>query len=152
MDERVYKGRVLILAKELVLLFFAAFLIVMILSLFLDMKYTLGIALVFIGIFIFLKIDDVRQSVIVTNESVTFQKGKKEERYEIECCQFRARSGNSGYYLYVVDSEGKEHRYDVSMLGYGRFQSCIADIGIVGEKAKSIHLKAKGGEKNGTDY
>lgn len=77
MDERVYKGRLLTFVKELVLLFFAALLIVMLLSLFLEMKYSLGIVVVLVGIFIFLKINDVRQTVIVTNESVTFQKGAK---------------------------------------------------------------------------
>ncbi|MFC4804561.1 hypothetical protein [Filifactor villosus] len=152
MDERVYKGRLLTFVKELVLLFFAALLIVMLLSLFLEMKYSLGIVVVLVGIFIFLKINDVRQTVIVTNESVTFQKGAKKECYEIEQCQFRARSSNNGCYLYVIDVEGKEHRYDVSMLGYRQFQSCIEDIGIVGEKAKPIRLEVKGGKKNGTDH
>lgn len=80
-----------------------------------------------------------------------FKRAEK-KRYEIERCQFRAQFGNRGCYLYVIDSEMKEHRYDVSLLGYRQFQSCIEDIGIVGEKAKPIHLEAKGEEKNGTDY
>lgn len=152
MEERVYKGRVLTLVKDLVLLFFAALLIGMVLSLFLEMKYSFSITAVVVGIFAFSKINDLRQTVIVTDRTVTFQKGGKTESYEIEQCLFRARSGNSGCYLYVVDTEGKEHNYDVSMLGYSQFHSCIEDIGIIGEKAKPIRLEVKGGEKNGSDY
>lgn len=150
MEERVYKGSMLAVIKELILLAFAAVAMTIILSMFLELKYTLLIVAAIVVIFIFLTINDKRQTVIVTDRIVTFKKGNKKESYDINRCHFKAHINNSGSYLYVIDLEGEEHQYDVSMLGSRQFQRCIEDIGIVGEKAKPIHLKAKGEESNGS--
>lgn len=147
MEERIYKGRPWVLIKEFVLLACAAIVLTMILSIFLEWVYVLGIVGVIVVVFAISTINDKRQSVIVTDQSVRFRKGNKEESYQIAQCYFGSRTDNSGLYLFVTDAQGKEHKYDVSMLGASQFQRCIQDIGIIGEKAKAIRLQVKGGEE-----
>lgn len=144
MGERIYRASNFVFIKEIVSMLFGFVFLAFLLMYFLDnLVLSIGIALVVLLPALFFTGRDKKLYVKVTDEMVTIVKGRKSSQYRLGECALKASSENrESFTLYITDADGKKADYDLSLLGYTRWQELLADLKITGDHAESVVLDA----------
>ncbi len=147
---KVYKSRIHRIIINIVFCFFAAVLVLFIANIWFSEIISALLAVLFIIAYIWLVIINNFITITVDDEYLTVKKGRKEKKYIINDCSFRAKivssSGDSSCYLYVTEKNGKEEDIDCELIGRKNFENLMNDLRIIGDNAPVTKLKTEKGD------
>lgn len=86
----------------------------------------------------------VRTTIEISGEVLEYKVGAKVRTFNLEECEFSARSDNQDTKDLFVWREGRKvATLECEMLSEADFEDLLKNLGVIGQKAKAVELKIK---------
>ncbi|MDY5731175.1 MAG: hypothetical protein SPL05_06560 [Eubacteriales bacterium] len=83
----------------------------------------------------------MKTKVVINRNSLSIYDGKKEFNYKLNEVHISSEQrNNDSFFLYVYTEDGNNEMFDLSLLGVRKYNELIEDLGVAGEKSKTIKL------------
>ena len=139
-----YKPRLFKTVISLITGLFAVLFIGFILSRFIvDTTYGVIILALIYLFFAYSTILQNKITIIVDNDKLILEKGKKEEVFPFNEYEFSYYEVNGSKSLIVTDEAGKQEEIDCDLLSYKDYESLLEDLCLIGDNQRVIKIKTK---------
>lgn len=142
--EKIYRKSYIALLLNFVSLSLLLIVIFFLLNTFFDFKIALWSSFFLAILFLFFFFQKSRIEVVISDDTLSIFLGMKSYQYDLKKVSFRSEQiNNNTFILYVIDENGRDESFDLSLLGFSKYQQILEDLRIIGERSDVIKIETK---------